>query len=250
MKDEPCRFLQWDTKFFKYRIASANDRSLNQKLWEAIKQWCESNTIDCLYFLGDADDPLTMRIAEENLFRQVEIRITFEKWMEDWDPETRPVANEMIHTRPVREGDIPTLQEIAINSYPDSRFYMDTCFSEESCQRYYQAWIKKSSEGGADIVLVSEIDDQIIGYISANLEKDKTKGRFELTAVRPEYRRHGVGQELFRSMLDWCSLSGVEHVVVSTQGRNVSTQRMIQRHGFITKSFQLYYHKWFTDERK
>jgi hypothetical protein len=36
----------------------------------------------------------------------------------------------------------------------------------------------------------------------------------------------------------------VPSIWVATQGRNVATRRMIQRHGILTKSCQPYYHKW------
>jgi GNAT superfamily N-acetyltransferase len=61
-------------------------------------------------------------------------------------------------------------------------------------------------------------------------------------------RGFGIGHELFASGLDWYLREGVDRIFVNTQARNIPTQRMIQRHGFISKSVQLYYHKWFTDQ--
>jgi GNAT superfamily N-acetyltransferase len=242
---EPCQFLEWDTNFFGFRIARTNTDRLNPEFLVSVLDWCQLNTIECLYFLTDSDDNQTIRLVEDNGYRLVEIRNTFEYWLKDWDPETRLKASDKVNIRPVRDKDIPVLQSIARYSYKDSRYFFDPKFTKEKCQEYYATWIKNSCAGRAEMVLVAEINDQIVGYITGNREKKHPEGRLELTAVLPEYRRHGVGQELFRSALDWYARSGVEHISVATQGRNIKTQRMIQRHGFLSHSMQLFYHKWF-----
>ena len=98
---------------------------------------------------------------------------------------------------------------------------------------------------GPDLALAAVKDGEVIGYITGLVEKENNTGIYDLTGVRESARRSGVGQELFRSGLDWCARNQVPSIWVATQGRNVATQRMIQRHGFLPKSCQLYYHKWF-----
>jgi dTDP-4-amino-4,6-dideoxy-D-galactose acyltransferase len=243
---EPCLFLDWDTKFFGFRIAKTNANRLTPDLMVSVLDWCQVNTIDCLYFLTGSNDNQTIRLAEDNGFRLVEIRYTFEYWLKNWDPNSRLSASDRVAIRPVGDGDVPILQNIARFSYQDSRYIFDQNFSEEICQEYYATWIKNSCAGRAEMVLVAEANSKIVGYISGNRDKKQPEGRLELTAVLPEYQRHGVGQELFRSALDWYVRAGVDHITVETQGRNIKTQRMIQRHGFLSHSTHLFYHKWFT----
>ena len=244
-KNEPCEFLSWDTEFFGHRIGRINGNQLDDKSVESIFAWSENNGIDCLYFLANSDDPDTIRSAEEHNFQLVEIRLTMERSLHDWQPDAHPTTSQNLLIRPGKPEDILALQEIAKNSYVDSRFYFDKCFSEEKWQAYYAAWVKKSFSGGAELVLVAEKEHEIVGYITGKIGESPTEGIYELTGVKPEARRAGVGQKLFRSGLDWYKQNGVEYVWLATQGRNVATQRMIQRNGFITKSCQLYYHKWF-----
>ena len=244
-ENEPCIFLEWDTDFFGYRIGRVLGDQLDMKKIESIYAWSENNAIECLYFLANADDPDTIRQAEEHGFKLVEVRLNMERSLKNWDPSTRSKASQDVHIRSIKPEDIPILQEIAKNSYVDSRFYFDKCFSEEKWQSYYATWVKKSCSGGADLVLIAENDDEVVGYITGNITDHQTEGIYELTGVKPSARRAGVGQELFRSGLDWYKENGVDYVWLATQGRNIPTQRMIQRNGFITKSCQLYYHKWF-----
>lgn len=244
---EPCQFLQWDTDFFGRRIAKVKSDQLNEKLVEAIYAWCENNHVDCLYFLTNAEDIDTIRLAEDLDFRLVEIRLNMERSLENWDPSSRPHTAPEIHIRPGTVEDIPRLQEIARHSYYDSRFYFDRCFSEASWQAYYATWVKKSFEGGAQIALVAEYQERIIGYITGLIDpQDPTRGQYELTGVDPEARNFGAGNELFRSGLDQYVRLGVKYIWLATQGRNVATQRMVQRNGLVTRSCQLYFHKWFS----
>jgi dTDP-4-amino-4,6-dideoxy-D-galactose acyltransferase len=242
---DPCQFLQWDTDFFGRRIGRIEAHRLESELINSIYCWSEEHTIDCLYFLADSNDPQTIRLAEVHGFRLVEVRITLERKLKDWNPETRPRSANDVFTRAVRAEDIPIVKSIARNSYVDSRFYFDENFPEDKWQAYYETWVEKSCRGGADLALVAEKEGEVVGYITGLVDKTTHEGIYELTGVEEAARKSGVGQELFRSGLDWYVRSGIESMWVATQGRNIATQRMIQRNGFITRFCQLYYHKWF-----
>jgi dTDP-4-amino-4,6-dideoxy-D-galactose acyltransferase len=244
----PCQFLDWDTEFFGHRIAKINAQLLEPDSLQSVLDWCHDQSIECLYFLAESSDPQTVWLAQQNNFHLVEIRFTLERSLKDWDPETRPRAAEAdVMIRFVESDDIPVLQDIARTSYVDSRYYFDQNFSEENWQSYYATWVKKSCSGGADLALAAVKNGELIGYITGLVDKENNTGIYELTGVRESARRSGVGQELFRSGLDWYVRNQVPAIWVATQGRNVTTQRMIQRHGFLTKSCQLYYHKWFNE---
>ena len=244
---DPCQFLEWDSTFFGVRIGQVHKNSLDRETVDQITKWSNKNQIDCLYLVTDADDSLTIRLAEDNGFRLVEIRILYESNLSGWDPITRPKSNQDVVIRNVRIEDIPQLQEIAKNSYQNSRWYFDPCFPEAKCQEYYQLWIKKSAEGGASFVLVADNNGEILGYISGNRQSDIQEGSFELTAVKENARRSGIGHELFASSLDWYIQHSVKQVIVNTQGRNLGTQRMILRFGFLPYKVQLFYHRWITN---
>ncbi|MFA5042569.1 MAG: GNAT family N-acetyltransferase [Kiritimatiellia bacterium] len=246
MTSEPCLFLQWDTDFFGFRIARAVVPALDNRIVEAIGDWCKRQRIECLYFVARTDDRQTIRQAERNGFRLVEIRLNMERSLRNWNPDTRPRAAEGISIRCARPEDVPICQDIARTSYVDSRYYFDEHFLEEKCRAYYAVWIKKSLEGGAELALVAQKGNDVVGYITGVLDKSKLEAQYELTGVRAAERKAGVGQELFRAGLDWYVRRNVECVWLATQGRNVPAQRMAQRNGFITRSCQLYYHKWFT----
>jgi dTDP-4-amino-4,6-dideoxy-D-galactose acyltransferase len=242
-----CQFLDWDSSFFQIQVGKVNQTHLDPESVQAILTWCQEQQIDCLYFLAASDDPQTIRLAEAHRFQMVEIRMIMERRLKDWKRAAFHNTEANVNIRHPKPEDIPALEKIAALSYTDSRFYFDQGFDPQKWQDYYSTWVRKSCLGAADLALVAEKDSVVVGYITGNISKDNPReGIYELTGVAPEARRSGVGQELFCRGLDWYADRGVETVWLATQGRNVPTQRMVQRNGFITRSCQIYYHKWFS----
>jgi dTDP-4-amino-4,6-dideoxy-D-galactose acyltransferase len=233
-----CEYLEWDSEFFKRRIARLKSNRLSADELEATIAWTKSESIDCLYFLADSNDSCSIRSAEAFGFELVDIRITLERRLD----QAMGKASSVI--RPARESDIPTLKSIARISHQDSRFYYDGRFPEDLCNALYEVWIEKSCKGYANAVLVPESNGTAAGYISCHLPGPAT-GQIGLVGVAPDAQGRRLGQELVQGAMHWFGLNGVDRVLVVTQGRNLRAQRLYQRCGFITQSLQLWYHKWF-----
>lgn len=240
-----CEYLEWDSDFFGNRIARTTANYLNAETVAQALSWCEANQIDCLYFLANADDSKSIRLAEDQKFHFMDLRVTLENSL---DSRLKPqdLAQEVI--RLFQPDDISALRAIARRSYHDTRFYQDPNFSEELCNRLYETWIEKSCHGYADAVLVAEFAGGIAGYISCHL-LDPSMGSIGLVGVSPKVQRQGFGKKLVKASLNWFAEKGVKRVQVVTQGRNAKAQRLYQRNGFLTTSLQLWYHRWFPSGR-
>jgi len=108
----------------------------------------------------------------------------------------------------------------------------------------YETWIEKSCKGYADAVLVAELQGWPVGYISCHL-LDQAEGQIGLFGVSADFQGKGLGQKLVNESLRWFAEQGMRQVTVVTQGRNCRAQRLYQRCGFLTRSVQLWYHRWF-----
>ena len=238
---EPCRFLPWDSEFFGKRIARINATRLDGPDMKTVMAWSEENAIDCLYFLTESDDALAVRVAEDHSFRLQDIRMTYER------PLDRTVfdAGPPIVFRLSRPEDLDMLRETARTAYVHSRFYNDPCFSEEHCATLYDTWLIRSfRENYADAVVVAELNGAAVAYITCQLIREKGEGEISLIGVTESARGQNIGQQLVYYALDWFLQEGMQSVAVVTQGRNVPAQRLYQRCGFVTRSVQLWYHKW------
>ena len=240
----PCDFLPWDTNFFGFRIARVVGHQLDPQRTHDILEWCKTQEIRCVYFLADSDHPSTVRLAEDNGFRQVDIRVTLQCDMRDRRAMYRNDSSEVANLRTALSKDIPTLQAIAGASHTDTRFYADPLFPRQSCQALYETWIKGSCEGDADVVLVAELEEQPVGYVSCHLFSNSSHGQIGLVGVASQAQGRGVGRALIECSLDWFAEQEVELVRIVTQGHNVPSQRLYQQCGFLSYSVQLWYHKW------
>jgi len=235
-----CSYLEWDSNFFGVRIGRIESRRLDPDVLAAATEWAHENRMDCLYFLSVADDPQTVHLAERNQFQQVDVRMTFERNVPAAGPERAPLDARI---RLAEEKDLPALRAIATVSHHDTRFYFDGYFDRTRCDQLYETWIEKSLHGFAQAVLVAERDAQPVGYVTLNLRE--VESQIGLIAIAAGHQGAGLGRVLVEHSLDWARTKGARVMKVVTQGRNVPAQRLYQRCGFLTGSFELWYHRWF-----
>ena len=64
-------------------------------------------------------------------------------------------------------------------------------------------------------------------------------------AVDVTNQGRGLGQQLVTSALRAFRERGMRVATVVTQGRNIRSQRLYQKCGFVIRSVELWYHRWF-----
>ena len=235
-----CTYLEWDSAFFDLRIARLNRSRLDGAILKETLGWCRTNHIDCLYFLADANDARTCRIADRNGFFQADVRVSFERRVSLDELHPPPASN----VRLAREEDFPALRTIARDGHRDTRFYFDEHFDRAKCDLLYETWIVNSFKGYAQAVLVAEVDGKAAGYLTCHLNGDESQ--IGIIGVAAGQQRAGLGTKLVEHFLAWSVRQGARRATVVTQGRNVAAQRLYERNGFLTASFQLWYHRWST----
>ena len=136
-----CIFLEWDSDFWGRRIARLRNYRLTPDIVTQALDWTTKNSVDCLYFLADADDNQTVVLAEKNGFHQPDIRITLDRHVANLD------RTSIQHVRVAREVDLTALRAIAANSHRDGRFYFDYNFDRAECDKFYSTWLENSFRG-------------------------------------------------------------------------------------------------------
>ncbi len=237
-----CVYLEWDSEFFGRRIGRVAEKRLTPESLQEILQWCSSERIDCLYFLCDAGEMESVRLAQRNRFNFVDVRMTFETTLK---PGSAPVE-QVAGIRSAGPDDVDKLAAIAKRSHTDSRFYKDGHFDRARCDDLFAAWITKSCQGRSEGVLVAEEKGEPVGYITCDRAADGS-GQIGLVAVAEQASGKGWGTRLVRGALDWFSSRKFDKVEVVTQGCNVAAQRLYQRAGFVTKSVEFWFHWWYEE---
>lgn len=240
MNDLPlCRFLPWDTEFFGVRVGRVEPHRLTPASTAEILAWCRTHAIDLLYFLADFDDPDTVRLAEENRFHLVDLRVTLDRTL---DATVSPPATPSIRT--ARPDDLPALRAIASAAFRQSRFFFDQRISDERAGDLYAIWIEKRVREPDSQVFVADWNGEAAGFITCLL--DGPHGEIDLFGVGEAARGKGLGRALVEHALQWFAAGGAGRVSVVTQGRNIAAQRLYQHCGFATAALQLWYHRWFS----
>lgn len=241
MRADICEYLDWDSAFFGFRVARLAEGRLTADRAASAIDWCEANRIDCLYFLAPSADAETAAIAQSAAFQFVDIRVTLERCLPAEDGNTSAV-------RAFQVSDGDRLRSIASACHGDSRFYHDPRFPRSSCDLLYATWIERSFNGWADAVLVADSGGEPAGYISCHLSPSGV-GSIGLVGVDREFQGRGLGGQLIDASLGYFHRNGMKQATVVTQGRNILSQRLFQRRGFLTRSVQLWYHRWFSSLR-
>lgn len=234
----PCEFLEWDSSFFGRRIARVRGGRCSSGDIGRILEWCGPERIDCLYWLAASDDAQAVAVAEKHGFHFVDIRCTLERELE---PVSAGLGG---NVRMARSSDLEDLRQIARSSFRDSRFYYDPRFDKSRCDELYVTWIERSCKGYADFVLVAEDDGRPAGFITCHTGPGES-GRIGLMAVDVTNQGRGLGQQLVTSALRAFRERGMRVATVVTQGRNIRSQRLYQKCGFVIRSVELWYHRWF-----
>ena len=124
--------LPWDSDFFGVAIARVpQPRATAGDLASAVR-WADATATDCLYFLADADDPDSVRAAEENGFSLVDVRVTLERIVAPG-----ATAGDDADVRLATLDDLPRLASIARTSHRNTRFHRDKHFDARRADEMY-----------------------------------------------------------------------------------------------------------------
>jgi dTDP-4-amino-4,6-dideoxy-D-galactose acyltransferase len=220
----PPRLLDWDTEFWGLRVGGAEGV-------EGLGQWAIENTIGLMCVLIDADAPDEAQRAEEQGFRFMDVRVTLHR-------ETIRCGG---MAREAKPADLPALKAIAGVSHRITRFYADPTLDDELCDDLYEEWIRRSLAGWADAVLVIDVDEEPVGYVTVHLNEETSS--IGLIAVQEEMRGKGIGTMLVSSAVAWAHAHDAKQMTVVTQGRNIAAQRLFQHGGFRTSGTALWFHR-------
>jgi len=273
--EELCRPLAWDTAHFGFPIAMlAGNRLTGDRAAQAIR-WCQDQRIRCAYFLADPDDFETARLARQHGFVPVGTRVTLERCLTSGSDDDlvapggeiaaaeqpplvdahwtavqqgahdlpQSVADLGVGVRPAVPDDLAAIRRMAVQSYLDSRFYFDPGFDRERCDALYTSWTERCLHED-DAFLVAEEEGQPVGYISCKLTSP-TNARIQLLAVVAGSQGRGIGRMLIEASLRWMIWREVDCVSVATHGRNLRSQRLYGRCGFLVQEIEQWYHRWF-----
>lgn len=239
-QSELWQIHDWETSFFGVKTACVLPSRIRGEDIHRVVEECRLSGIQVIHYLADADDDDSILAAEQAGFHLVDVRVTLE-WRLNSIPSTQ--VNGCV-IRDCSTTDISILQEIARSSYSQTRFYYDRHYPRDRCAELYATWITKSCQGDADRVIVAERNGAIVGFVTCIVKPDISEGTIGLVGVKPGMQGTAIGRAMITEAQRWFAGVGMQRVIVVTQIRNISAQRLYQRCGFVTCGIGFWYHKW------
>ncbi|MDD5502049.1 MAG: ribosomal protein S18-alanine N-acetyltransferase [Candidatus Thermoplasmatota archaeon] len=92
--------------------------------------------------------------------------------------------------------------------------------------------------------LVAAEGENVIGFIMG-METKPGKGKILMLAVRPEFRRQGIGSMLLKSLLRQFTVRGIFSITLETRANNTAAMAFYRAHGFEVKKIVP---KFYTDD--
>jgi dTDP-4-amino-4,6-dideoxy-D-galactose acyltransferase len=236
---EDFYLLDWDSRFFGYKIAAIKALNLELTRLNTIIAELRKNDFKLAYCFASPED-----LISNDSFRKISVLLADEKITysviinkEEYFPSSGNITSYDLKFTSEK------LKMLALQSGIYSRFKIDPDFHDNEYEKLYLAWIEKSvNKELSNEVLIYTEETEILGFITVAI-KDK-KGSIGLIAVDENQRGKAIGKKLINDALSYFKSQNVTTVEVVTQKANTIACKFYESLGFKIKSIVNIYHLW------
>lgn len=155
-------------------------------------------------------------------------------------------SNDKFLFREIDESDFEHVIKIAEMSYVLDQFHSDSNLDNSLCDKYYSEWMKNCCNGLADQVMIIELNNVAVGYITLNYLSDGVY--VGLAAVDEKYRGIGCFSNLINYTLKHLYNKRYDKLYYGTQLSNVPVLKTMGKfNGYIVSSNYILHKMLVTD---
>ena len=232
---ESYKILDWDTNFFKYKVAEIKKSSLSEtsKGEEILKSLSEDNVKLAYYTSAEELPELSSDYSIDLIIHRVPLE---RKIMKEF-----PIHDNIsFYDENYPEQSLIELAQLA--GY-QGRFGLDPKVSVEECNRIFKNWIINSvNKKMAKYTLVYREKSGIVGFATIDIKGGK--GYTPLFAVKRKFEGKGISFALMRAIETVLKKEGCKIVVGGTQKLNEKALKVYKRYGLVPKQPEFIYHLW------
>jgi GNAT superfamily N-acetyltransferase len=237
-------FSEIDSVHFGIRVARASDVSLDDLA--EVMHFCDVNRIDLLIARCATTDTSVAQAMEKQGFLLMDTLVYYKA---DLIKRPLPPRRATMRVRALQPADESQVQDLAAAAFKGyfGHYHADPRLDQRKCDEAYRSWALRSCTGAADGVLVAEQVGEVLGFATLRLNSPQ-EGEGVLVAVAPKTQGRGIGPALMVDCMHWCKERGAQRMIISTQVRNISAQKVWCRVGFEPSYSYYTFHKWFNTE--
>ena len=236
---EDYSLLEWDSRFFGYKIAAIKASGLSLSRLNKIVVELREKEIELAYCFASPDDEISNNSYKQLSGLLADEKITYSR--RSADAINLPSSQNIVpyHLDYASEK----IVSLALQSGIYSRFKVDPSFRNGEFEKLYIEWIEKSvNKSLASEVLIYAEEDEIYGFIT--LAFHGNTGSIGLIAVDEKQRGKAIGKKLIHAALSYFKDKKSEEVEVVTQKANIAACRFYESCGFGIKNIVNIYHLW------
>lgn len=148
--------------------------------------------------------------------------------------------------RKYRDSDLETLRRItavcfenvSIDKNIEDKFGV---ISGVDWRERKKAHINHDVDRNSDGIFVAEVDGEIVGYVTTDVNPKSKIGDIPNFAVEPQFQRRGIGRQLLETALAYLKQSGMLHARIATLEQNQIGAEFYPRMGFSEVARQIHF---------
>lgn len=234
--EENFKILEWDTKFFGFKVAKVIDDLTQQKHYNP---FTILHSQDIRLAFHNSKQPILPDYLHNDLYdgKLVIKRIPITKKLNTPGAIHRKVY---FYEKEYPDKDLIALAQLAGSQ---GRFGNDPNISAEKCNTLFKIWIENSvKKEMADEVLVYKEEGRILGFATLKIEKENAYA--PLFAVQREFEGKGVSFALMNAVETIAARKGAETLMSGTQEKNLKALKVYERFGMVPGTPEYVYHFW------
>ena len=234
MTIENFRHLDWDTKFFNFKVGEIKNIDISETELEIGLNSLKDRGYVLIYLF--LSNEIQHKLSSYSL-KLVDKKITYSKII---SKQQFAVENIQKYNLQYPNQD---LLNLAIESGVYSRFNVDENIKNEKYHELYKQWIINSvNKKIAKEVLIYNQGSDIAGMIT--LGEKNNKGDIGIIAVNKDYRGNRIASKLIGSAEKYFANLGYSELQVVTQGNNIPACKLYEKLGFNIEKTEYVYHIW------
>jgi len=158
-----------------------------------------------------------------------------------------PAEKGVVIVRPIRAEDEKEMLLIASESFRGyfGHYHTDPRLDKSKCDEAYTDWARKTfASRDSDNFLVGEIEKKIVAFGVLRIN-NPDEGEMFLGGIHPDFQGQGIYHSFLCKAAKWCLSKNVQKMIISTQLKNISVQKVLMKFGFEISKGYYTYHRWF-----
>jgi len=127
-------------------------------------------------------------------------------------------------------------------------YHTDPLLDKSKCDEAYTDWARRTyAARDAENFLVGEVNGDIVGF-GVMRTNNSEEGEMFLGGIHPDFQGRGIYHSFLCKGAQWCRNKKVKRMIISTQLKNLSVQKVLIKFGFEISRGYYTYHKWFDEK--